>query len=144
MKVHAGLTKAREKITYVFLGNCHFGPDISTFGNFGGGGSGSLKIKTDPRYFLNLRCPLVPCHMFHSSSHSVELPRVPDVPSACLSHSRPENEYVSNYNWVEGRQTDCAIESSMGSGYLWKVACQWVVRCRGRQLTRQCSHFVRW
>ena len=48
---------------------------------------------------------------------------VPDAPSVHVLHRCPANEFVSDDRWVEGMQTDRAIERSMVSSCLWKVAC---------------------
>jgi len=52
MKINAGLTKVREKITYVFLGIAFLGLTYPLLGISEG-------AKIDPGYFLNFWCPLV-------------------------------------------------------------------------------------
>ena len=48
----------RGKIAYVFPGIAFLGPTYPLLGVFERGAYETLKIKTDPGYFLNFRCPL--------------------------------------------------------------------------------------
>ena len=56
MMIHARLTKMRKKIAYVFLGIAFLGLTYPLLGIFEGGANETLKTKTDPGYFLNVRC----------------------------------------------------------------------------------------
>ena len=57
MKINAGLTKVREKITYVFLGIAFLGLTYPLLG-ISEGVYETLKTKIDPGYFLKFWCPL--------------------------------------------------------------------------------------
>ena len=79
MKIDAGWMKVRGKIAYVFLGIAFLGLTYPLLGDFEGGRGDyeTLKIKTDPGYFLNFRCPLagsvIKCELWVPSGISVTL-----------------------------------------------------------------------